>query len=72
MATILHTTPSLGTDASWIKARVDTWKEMRETRQRFRATLRELSVLSDREMADLGIHRSQVRSIAWEAANKAS
>lgn len=32
----------------------------------FRATLSEMSVLSDRELRDLGLHRSQIKSIAFE------
>lgn len=34
----------------------------------YRQTLRELNVLTERELADLGIHRSQIRLIATEAA----
>ncbi|MGR3496652.1 DUF1127 domain-containing protein [Citreimonas sp.] len=37
----------------------------------YRRTLNELYSLSDRDLADLGIHRSQVRSIAWQAAQDA-
>lgn len=34
----------------------------------YRKTLSELSVLSDRELSDLGIHRSMIRRMAFEAA----
>ncbi len=34
----------------------------------YRRTLHELSILSERELCDLGIHRSMIRSIASEAA----
>lgn len=34
----------------------------------YRETMAELSHLSARELADLGIHRSQIQSIATEAA----
>ncbi len=34
----------------------------------YRQTLGELQTLSDRELNDLGIHRSQLRSIAYRAA----
>ena len=34
----------------------------------YRTTLNELSALSDRELVDLGISRSEVRSIAYRAA----
>ena len=36
--------------------------------QTYRATLRELSELTTRDLADLGIHRSSIRAIAHEAA----
>jgi len=34
----------------------------------YHRTLRELTVLSSRELADLGLHRTEVKRIAWEAA----
>ncbi len=34
----------------------------------YRQTLGELQTLSDRELNDLGIHRSQLRGIAYRAA----
>lgn len=34
----------------------------------YRQTLDELATLSNRELADLGLHRSQLRAIAHEAA----
>ena len=34
----------------------------------FRATLNELSDLSDRELADLGLARANIKSIAYQAA----
>lgn len=34
----------------------------------YRATLTELNDLSNRELADLGIHRSAIKGIALEAA----
>ena len=37
-------------------------------RRVFRQTLAELSVLSDRELADLGLSRSELRRVAWQAA----
>jgi uncharacterized protein YjiS (DUF1127 family) len=37
-------------------------------RKVYRETINEMSVLSNRELADLGFNRSQLRSIAWEAA----
>jgi uncharacterized protein YjiS (DUF1127 family) len=37
-------------------------------RRVYSTTLNELSALSNRDLADLGIARSEVRRIAWEAA----
>lgn len=34
----------------------------------FKTTYRELSALSDRELNDLGLNRTEIRRIAWEAA----
>lgn len=42
----------------------DRWQRGRV----FRETLRELNALSDRDLADLGIHRSQIGAVAKEAA----
>ncbi|MFD1343745.1 DUF1127 domain-containing protein [Litorisediminicola beolgyonensis] len=39
-----------------------------QRRRVFSRTLKELSALSDRELADLGLHRSMLRRIAQEAA----
>lgn len=36
----------------------------------YRRTIEELQMLSDRELGDLGIHRSQIREIAREAADR--
>jgi uncharacterized protein YjiS (DUF1127 family) len=37
----------------------------------YRATLRELQALSNRELADLGIHRSEISRIAQDAMKTA-
>ena len=37
-------------------------------RKVFKTTYNELSALSNRELADLGLNRSQLRRIAWQAA----
>jgi uncharacterized protein YjiS (DUF1127 family) len=42
--------------------------ESRRTRAIYRQTIDELSALSDRELADLGLHRSQIRTVAQQAA----
>ena len=43
-------------------------KQKLERRKVYTATVRELSALSNRELADLGLHRSQIRALAREAA----
>ena len=40
-------------------------------RKVFNETFREMAMLSDRDLADLGLHRSEIRRIAWQAANEA-
>ena len=40
-------------------------------RRAFRATVAELGGLSDRDLADMGIHRSQIAAIAEQAAQDA-
>ena len=42
--------------------------EARAKRAVYKATLRELSELSSRDLADLGIHRSSIRRVAYESA----
>ncbi len=37
----------------------------------YRNTLNELSALSDRELADLGLHQSMLQRVAYQAAYKA-
>jgi uncharacterized protein YjiS (DUF1127 family) len=47
---------------------VRTLRESLERRSVYRRTLRELSALSNRELADLGLHRSMLTRVALEAA----
>ena len=44
--------------------------QRRATQRVYRTTLQELDVLSNRELADLGMHRSELKRVAWEAAHK--
>lgn len=46
-------------------------REERARRALYRRTVRELSALSNRDLADLGISRSAIRSLAHEAAYNA-
>jgi uncharacterized protein YjiS (DUF1127 family) len=36
--------------------------------RRYDASLRELSRLGDRELADIGVSRSDIHRVAWESA----
>jgi uncharacterized protein YjiS (DUF1127 family) len=54
--------------ADGVSNAVKNVRERFEQYQVYRTTLRELSALSGRELADLGMHRSQIRSIALDAA----
>jgi len=42
---------------------IQSWKD-------YNSTLRELSHLSDRELADVGISRSDIPRIAWDSATR--
>ena len=53
-----------------IENMTSNWRASLERRRVYKRTLNELSALSNRELADLGLHRSQLRGIAWQAANE--
>jgi uncharacterized protein YjiS (DUF1127 family) len=59
------TTPSFG---AALTARWTALREQMAKRALYRKTLSELQSLTGRELADLGIHRSAIRGIAYEAA----
>ena len=48
--------------------RITALRETITKRRTYRKTVRELQGLSNRDLADLGIHRSAIKSIAYEAA----
>lgn len=50
---------------------LDGFRATLAKRKLYNNTLRELQGLSDRELADLGLHRSMLRRIAYEAAYSA-
>ncbi len=53
-----------------LTAVVANLKDNMARRATFKQTVRELSTLSNRELADLGLSRSMIKSIAYEAAYK--
>lgn len=46
------------------------WAERTQRYALYRKTLNELDSLSDRDLQDLGMHRSQIEEFAWAAALK--
>lgn len=65
--TALKSAPTFGL-ASLVEA-----VKVRYARHRmYRQTVNELSSLSNRELADLGLHRSMIRRIAMQAAEEQS
>jgi uncharacterized protein YjiS (DUF1127 family) len=57
--------------AGWFAAHLAALTRMLRRRKIYRQTVRELSALSTRELADLGIPRSMITRIALEAARAA-
>ncbi len=64
-------TASHGASASRFSALVHTLRTGLAKRKLYSNTLNELQSLSDRELADLGLHRSMLRRVAYEAAYEA-
>ncbi len=46
-------------------------REKLKSWNRYRENVRELSRLSDRELADLGISRADIQFVAWQSASEA-
>ena len=65
MSTVQNFEARLGRSLSRVVA---DYRERNRQYRVYRRTLGELSALSDRELSDLGIHRSAIRSIAHKAA----
>lgn len=68
MATTLRAPAQTITFGDRVSALVASAKAAYARRQVYRQTVNELVGLSDRELADLGLHRSHIRSIAREHA----
>ena len=62
------THPSRTFETTWLGQRVlSRWPELSARLalyRKYRATLEELDMLTDRELADIGMHRSNIREIA--------
>lgn len=57
-----------GLDLAAPAALFETARERFHAYRRYRRTLNELAQLTDRELADLGLHRSGLKAVALEAA----
>lgn len=69
MAMIQHTQTAAGLSLSArFSNLVEGFKEARARRRLFKETLRELNGLSTRELNDLGLSRSMITRVAYEAA----
>ncbi|WP_372839639.1 DUF1127 domain-containing protein [Phaeovulum sp.] len=51
-----------------LSAYLAAFNDGRQRRKVYRQTLRELNMLSSRDLTDLGIHRSMITRVALEAA----
>ncbi|WP_341212002.1 DUF1127 domain-containing protein [uncultured Limimaricola sp.] len=65
------TTNQTARPASFFARLAASFAERRAQSRAYRTTQRELSALSDRELVDLGIHRSMIGDIALQAAKRA-
>lgn len=68
--TEINTTAQNGLGAR-VNSLVAAYQARRAKNRVFRQTLNELACLSDRDLADLGLARSEIRRVAWQAANEA-
>ncbi|MDV7145742.1 DUF1127 domain-containing protein [Tropicimonas sp. TH_r6] len=64
----METTLNTNASASWLSAPIATYRVRMEQYRTYRRTVRELSGLSDRALADLGLSRAMIKSLAREAA----
>lgn len=69
-----HTTANITNAQSGLGARVSglvaTFQARRARRRVFKQTYAELASLSNRDLADLGLARSEIARVAWQAANE--
>ena len=68
MALATNITTNRGSVLERVNATFARLSEAHARRKIYRRTVNELAVLTDRELADLGIGRSEIRSIAYQAA----
>ena len=68
MANAVSVAPSANPVAAYVRSAVSSLQEYLTCRSEYRATVNELQSLSNRELADLGISRASISSIAYEHA----
>jgi uncharacterized protein YjiS (DUF1127 family) len=70
MAFITGTAPAFGLGDK-VASLVERLRTARKVRAVYRQTYNELADLTDRDLADLGLHRTQIRAVALQAAEMA-
>ncbi len=71
MAAFAHTSVSYAPVSSRIAASVAAARDVWARHKLYRATVNELQSLTGRELADIGLNRSMIKSVAMEAASGA-
>ncbi|SES71860.1 DUF1127 domain-containing protein [Oceanicella actignis] len=68
MAHVANNAPAVGASlASLVRAKAEELAARYAKWRLYRRTLRELSALDNRDLADLGLSRASLRSVAWHA-----
>ncbi|WP_170381753.1 DUF1127 domain-containing protein [Ruegeria atlantica] len=70
MAVATHQTALKGAPVTGLAFLIEAAKTRFIRHRIYRQTVNELSVLSNRELADLGLHRSMIRRVAMQAAEE--
>ncbi|WP_353393823.1 DUF1127 domain-containing protein [Ruegeria sp. HU-ET01832] len=70
MAAVTHQTALKGAPATGLASLIEAAKTRYARYRIYRLTVNELSDLSNRELADLGLHRSMIRRLALQAAEE--
>lgn len=70
MAATAHITASNTRQGYGLSVLIENLRRFVAQRRTFRQTLTELQSLSTKELADLGLNRSMLRRIAWQAAHE--
>ncbi|MCG7519202.1 DUF1127 domain-containing protein [Ruegeria sp. Ofav3-42] len=68
MAVATHNTALKGAPVTGLASLIEAAKTRFARYRIYRQTVNELSELSNRELADLGLHRSMIRRLAQQAA----